>query len=159
MDARAPQLEDGVRGDALRISYVGEAGSRIDQHLHGLLGGGYDLYEEAHFDEGRSPEETVAYRRDPESMNSVFLDDYETLSERAYQNATGYRFFWAPVEGPPAFRKVVETALIQWAKKHDEPLQNLRLSCLACEGAPRRIHSEFEGSIRPAMLREDIVCV
>lgn len=114
---------------SFRISYVGQTSSisnRIHEHISGILGGKACLFEDGQLIRGT-----------PLDANSAcyipclekFLKDLDKYSQLAYKNLVSYRFFWAemPSHGGSQgsrFRKAVETALIEYAKKKNYPLQN-----------------------------------
>jgi hypothetical protein len=142
-----------VREGEHRIAYVGEASNlmkRQREHVIWTLGGGYCLYETDELIQGRPP--AAKYR--PDTLLTNFLGNFSDLFKLALDNLTTYRFWWSTLREGRAVRRAVESAVIQAARQHGDPLQNAGVSLLPGNCGPLTITSKFLSDVRVPAARD-----
>jgi len=92
------------------------------QHIVCTLGGQYLLHSDNHLIQGAPPDQV--YTPDRDNILAVFLADFARYSALALHNLLAYRFFWATLPHEQFVRRMVESAIVNEARRLGEPLQN-----------------------------------
>lgn len=113
--------------DGFQISCVGQTRDlqrRLYEHITGTLGGRYYLYGDAHLEEGKDPNQHVAYQPGLLRVLTDFLGDYQRYSAVALRNLHAFKMFWALVDEKSETLRAIEAVLINDAYEQGVPVQN-----------------------------------